>query len=68
MVHRLTILALTFVATAMRQLFVAVSRIRGRTRPASLYATVAGGAELVAAWYGAAHGGLTKLAWCSPPS
>jgi O-antigen/teichoic acid export membrane protein len=60
----LTILALTFVATTMRQLFVAVSRIRGRTRPASLYAMVAGGAELVAAWYGAAHGGLTDLAWC----
>jgi hypothetical protein len=27
-------------------------------------AMVAGGAELVAAWYGAAHGGLTNLAWC----
>jgi O-antigen/teichoic acid export membrane protein len=58
----LAILALTFVATTMRQLFVAVSRIRGRTRPASLYAMLAGGVELVAAWYGASHGGLTHLA------
>jgi O-antigen/teichoic acid export membrane protein len=60
----LSILALTFAATTMRQLFVAVSRIRGRTRPASLYAMVAGAVELIAAWYGAAHGGLTHLAWC----
>jgi O-antigen/teichoic acid export membrane protein len=58
----LSILALTFVATVMRQLFVAVSRVRGRTRRASGYALLAGGAELVAAWYGASHGGLTGLA------
>jgi hypothetical protein len=53
---------LTFVATVVRQLFVAVSRLRGRTRQASGYAVLAGIVELVAAWYGASHGGLTTMA------
>jgi hypothetical protein len=58
----LAILALTFVATVIRQLFVAVSRVQGRTRRATGYAVFAGVVELIAAWYGASHGGLTTLA------
>ncbi|MGC9668706.1 lipopolysaccharide biosynthesis protein [Planosporangium sp. 12N6] len=58
----LSVLALTFVATVVRQLFVAVSRLQGRARQASVYALLAGAGELVAAWYGASHGGLTNLA------
>jgi O-antigen/teichoic acid export membrane protein len=58
----LSILALTFVATVIRQLFVALSRLQGRSRRATGYALLVGVAELVAAWYGAEHGGLTGLA------
>ncbi|GII23958.1 lipopolysaccharide biosynthesis protein [Planosporangium mesophilum] len=58
----LSILALTFGATVIRQLFVALSRLQGRTRRASMYALLAGVGEILAAWYGAAHGGLTSLA------
>jgi O-antigen/teichoic acid export membrane protein len=58
----LAILALTFVATTIRQLYVAVSRAHGRARRASMYALTAGCLELAGAWYGATHGGLTMLA------
>jgi O-antigen/teichoic acid export membrane protein len=58
----LSILSLTFVTTVVRQLFVAVSRLQGSARRASLLALLAGVGELVAAWYGASHGGLTSLA------
>ncbi len=58
----LSILALTFVATVIRQLFVALSRLQGRSRRATGYAVLAGVGELGAAWYGASHGGLTGLA------
>jgi hypothetical protein len=60
----LSILALTFVTTVVRQLFVALSRLQGRSRRATGYAIAAGVGELLAAWYGAAHGGLTGLAAC----
>ena len=58
----LAILALTFVATVIRQLFVALSRLQGQSRRATGYALLAGVGELTAAWYGAAHGGLTAMA------
>ncbi|MCW2640000.1 MAG: polysaccharide biosynthesis protein [Dactylosporangium sp.] len=58
----LSILSLTFAATVVRQLFIAVSRLQNRARRASVYALLSGAAELAAAWYGASHGGLTGLA------
>jgi O-antigen/teichoic acid export membrane protein len=58
----LSILALTFAATVIRQLFVAVSRVQGRIRRATGFAVGVGLVELVAAWYGAGHGGLTTMA------
>jgi O-antigen/teichoic acid export membrane protein len=58
----LAILALTFGATVIRQLFVAVSRVQGRIRRATGFAVAVGLVELVAAWYGAGHGGLTTMA------
>lgn len=60
--NALAILALTFVATVIRQLYVAVSRVLNRVRRASLVALGAGVVEVGAAWYGASQGGLTSLA------
>jgi O-antigen/teichoic acid export membrane protein len=58
----LAILALTYVPMAARQFYVAISRMLGRTRRASLLALLAGVGQCVAAAYGASQGGLTSLA------
>lgn len=58
----LRILALTYLATVVRQLFIAVSRVLGRVRRASLFAMLAGTAEIVAASAGGYLSGLTGLA------
>jgi O-antigen/teichoic acid export membrane protein len=58
----LSVLALTYIPTVVRQLFVAVSRVLGRVRRASVFALGAGLVELAAATYGGSHGGLTALA------
>jgi O-antigen/teichoic acid export membrane protein len=57
----LTILALTYVPTVFRQLYIAVARIRGFVRTASYLAVLGGAAELAAAWYGGSRGDLTTL-------
>jgi O-antigen/teichoic acid export membrane protein len=58
----LAILALSYLPTAVRQLYVAVARVRGFVRAATALAVAGGAAELVAAWYGGSRGGLTGLA------
>jgi O-antigen/teichoic acid export membrane protein len=58
----LRILALTYVATVVRQLYVAISRVLGRVRRASAFALLAGAAELVAATVGGRWSGLGGLA------
>lgn len=58
----LRILALTYVATVVRQLYVAISRVLDRVRRASLFALLAGAAELIAATAGGFWSGLTGLA------
>ncbi|MEN3305797.1 MAG: hypothetical protein V7603_1999, partial [Micromonosporaceae bacterium] len=58
----LRILALTYVATVVRQLYVAISRVLGRVRRASAFALLAGVAEIVAATVGGRWSGLTGLA------
>jgi O-antigen/teichoic acid export membrane protein len=58
----LTVLALTYLPMAARQFYVAISRMLGRTRRASLLALLAGAGQCTAATYGASQGGLTSLA------
>jgi O-antigen/teichoic acid export membrane protein len=58
----LAILALTYVPMVFQQLFIAVVRVRGHVRVATVMAVVAGMAELGAAWYGGSRGDLTMLA------
>jgi O-antigen/teichoic acid export membrane protein len=58
----LRILALTYVATVVRQLYVAISRVLGRVRRASFFALLTGAAELAAATAGGYWSGLTGLA------
>jgi O-antigen/teichoic acid export membrane protein len=58
----LAILALTYLPTVFRQLYIAVARIRGSVRTATYLAVLSGAAELSAAWYGGSRGGdLTTL-------
>ncbi|WP_426510224.1 lipopolysaccharide biosynthesis protein [Dactylosporangium sp. McL0621] len=58
----LSILALTYSALLFRPLYFAIARVRGRVPRASVFAVIAGLAELGAAWYGGSHDGLTGLA------
>ncbi|GAA3457902.1 lipopolysaccharide biosynthesis protein [Dactylosporangium matsuzakiense] len=58
----LAILALTYSALLFRPLYFAIARVRGRVPQASVFAVVAGVAELGASWYGGSHNGLTGLA------
>ncbi|WP_018350458.1 lipopolysaccharide biosynthesis protein [Longispora albida] len=57
----LAILALVYIPTVFRQLFVAVCRVRGQLRWATGVAVVAGIAEIAAAFTGGHRGGLTSL-------
>ncbi|MEV4757068.1 hypothetical protein AB0J86_18415 [Micromonospora sp. NPDC049559] len=57
----LAVLALTYLPTVFRQLFIAIARVRRFVRVATAVAVLAGAAELAAAWYGGAHGDLTTL-------
>jgi O-antigen/teichoic acid export membrane protein len=57
----LAILALTHPAGAIRQFYVAISRVRQRTRQASIFAVGVGLAELAVAWEGGRRGGLIGL-------
>lgn len=54
----LSILALTYAGTAIRQFYVAISRVSQRTRQASFLAVAIGVIELSAAWEGGHRGGL----------
>lgn len=58
----LAVLALTYPATVMRQLYIAVSRIRRTVRRATIYACACGVAEMAAAWQGSKRGQLVGLA------
>jgi O-antigen/teichoic acid export membrane protein len=58
----LTILALSYVPVAIKQLYVAVCRVTGHLREASVVATIGAVAELLAAWFGARHGGVLGVA------
>ncbi len=60
----LSVLALTYVPTVVRHLYVAVSRAQRRVRRATAVALPLGLLEVAAAALGARHGGLTGLAWC----
>ncbi len=60
----LAIMALTYPAMIFRPLYIAVSRVLGRVRHASVFAVVAGAAEIGAACYGGSRGSLTSLALC----
>lgn len=57
----LAVLALTYVPTVFRQLFVALARVRGFLRTAIWVALLAGAAELTAAWYVGSRGDLTSF-------
>ncbi|SNY30452.1 lipopolysaccharide biosynthesis protein [Paractinoplanes atraurantiacus] len=60
----LRILALTYIPFVFLHFFLAISRVNNKVRGAGVFALIAGAAELVAAWYGGSHGGLTELvAW-----
>jgi O-antigen/teichoic acid export membrane protein len=58
----LGILALTYVPTVVRQLYIAVSRATGQVRRATRIALGAGAVEVAAAATAGATGGLTRLA------
>lgn len=57
----LAILALSYLPTVFRQLYVALARVRGFVRVATALAVVGGAGELIAAWYGGSYGDLTRL-------
>ena len=57
----LTILALTYVPTVFRQMYIAVARVRGSIGTAFRLVLLGGAAELAAAWYGGSRGDLTTL-------
>jgi O-antigen/teichoic acid export membrane protein len=58
----LRILALIYIPTVFRQLFVGVARVLGQVRRAGVLAVVAGVAEMAAGWYGGTQGSLTSMA------
>jgi O-antigen/teichoic acid export membrane protein len=59
--HALAILALTYVPFVFHHFFLAISRVQNRVRGAGVFSVFAGVTELLAAWYGGSHGGLTEL-------
>jgi hypothetical protein len=59
----LSVLALSYVPTVIRQAYVGISRVLGRARRASALALCTGAAELIAAAVGAYRGGLMGLTY-----
>lgn len=57
----LAVLALTYLPTVFRQLFVAVARVRGFLRTATGLAMLAGTVEVGVAWYAGSRGDLTAF-------
>jgi hypothetical protein len=57
----LGVLACTYLPMMVRQFYIAVSRVTGRVRPATVVAMGAGAAEIGAAVWGGATGGVLRL-------